>query len=118
MRAELQFLGILNTLLKRSDIAYKGYMNSGKIFLYAKILKECNDSIRDVLIHNAHLLPFSQVENAIALLHHIDVWGAIWEDVVERERPALLSVFTFDNTVNFPRSEVSELMAYYEGIRL
>ena len=110
------FLGIAKTLLDRSDAAYKAYMSNGKIFLYAKILKQSNDALRELLINNAHLLPAEHTGNALALIHHIDVWSAIWEDAYESNKPALTSVFVFDNVVNFPRKEVALLMNYYETI--
>jgi len=110
------FLGVARTLLGRSDAAYQAYIKNGKVFLYAKILKESNDALRELLINNAHLLPMEHARNALALIHHIDVWGAIWEDTYQASQPGLMSVFAFENVVNFPRKEVEMLMDYYKEI--
>ncbi len=107
------FLGVLKTLLERADTTYKCYIASGKKFLYAKILKECNLAITTLLIHNTHLLPKKYVKNAIALLHHLDVWNILWDSAFESQKPELMAVFGFENTTNFPREEVELLMKLY-----
>lgn len=109
-----EFLGIVKTQLARAEFAYKAYIDNGKIFLYAKILKDVNDSLRFLLVSKTHLLPPEQMKNSLSLIHHVDVWSAIWEDAYALQKPSLKSVFTFENTVNFPRYEVSLLLSYYE----
>lgn len=117
MNNEISFLGQMQTLLARSDRAYAGYLENGKTFLYAKILKDTNDALRHLILAHAHLLPPSQTGNAQTLLHHIDVWGALWEEVQRKSKPSLETVFVFENRVTFPRSEVANLMAYYETLK-
>lgn len=109
-----EFLGMVKTQLARAEFAYKAYIDSGKIFLYAKILKDVNDSLRFLLVNKTHLLPPEQMKYSLSLIHHIDVWSTVWEDAYALQRPSLKSVFTFENTVNFPRHEVSLLLSYYE----
>ncbi len=109
-----EFLGIVKTQLARAEFAYKAYIDSGKIFLYAKILKDVNDSLRFLLVHKTHLLPPEQIKNSLSLIHHIDVWSTVWEDAYALQKPSLKSVFTFENTVNFPRHEVFLLLSYCE----
>jgi hypothetical protein len=116
MSAEFNFLGMLDTLLRRANLTYHAYLKSGKRFLYAQILKETNEGIRTLLIQNTHLLPASQVDNSLALLHHLDVWCTIWQQVYEREQPDHLSIFAFENSVNYPLSQVNNLMEYYAQI--
>lgn len=107
-------LGEVRTQLDRSQIAYRAYIANGKVLLYAKIIRECNYAVRDLLIGGTHLLPTEQAKNALALIHHIDVWGTIWEDAFIASHPSLMEVFTFDNAVTFPREEVASLMKFYE----
>lgn len=116
LKTEIEFLGVLKSNLSRCKVAYDSYISHGKIFLYAKILKECNNSIKELLIQNSYLLPTRQFENAIALLHHIDVWGVIWDEAFKAKKPTLNSIFTFENTVNFPHVEVSNLMEYLDNL--
>lgn len=114
MRNTGEFLGMLKTQILRSELAYKAYINSGKIFIYAKVIKDANEALRCLLIDNTHLLPSKQMKNSLSLIHHIDVWIAIWEESYLSEKPSLSSVFSFENTVNFPSNEVKSLLQYYE----
>jgi hypothetical protein len=107
------FLGIAQTLLDRAALAYRAYMHNGRVFLYARIMKDSNDQLREVMIQNTHILPPAQRQDALALIHHIDVWSAIWEQTFSQEKPALNSAFVFENSVNFPSKEVARLMAFY-----
>ena len=109
-----EFLGIVKIQLARSELAYKAYIDSGRLFLYAKILKDVNDSLRGLLVNKTHLLPREQIMNSLSLIHHIDVWSTLWEASYALQKPSLKSVFSFENTVNFPRHEVSLLLSYYE----
>lgn len=110
-----EFLGIVKTQLARSELAYKAYIDSGKLFLYAKILKEVNDSLRCLLVSKTHLLPPEQIMNSLSLIHHIDVWSTVWEDTFALQKPSINSVFSFENTVRYPVSEVYMLLSYYEN---
>lgn len=112
----IDFLGEVKTQLERSHLAYKSYINGGKKFLYAKILKISNDELRDLLVRKTHLLPAEQNKNAVSLIHHLDVWSTLWEDACMFMKPSILSVFVFDNQVNFPANEVESLLAYYEKV--
>ncbi len=114
----INFLGEVKTQLDRSQLAYKSYINDGKKFLYAKILKSSNDEIRDLLLKKTYLLPNDQSKNAVALIHHIDVWSSLWDDAYTSLKPSIKSVFVFDNQVNFPAKEVESLFEYYDKIRI
>jgi hypothetical protein len=109
-----EFLGMVKTQIIRSEFAYKAYKDSGRTFLYARILKDVNDSLKCLLLSKTHLLPPEHINNSLILIHHIDVWSAVWEDAYASQKPSLTSVFVFENTVNFPRKEVSSLLNYYE----
>jgi len=52
----IKFLGKIYINFKRSEIAYRNYMDNDKKFIYAKILKSCNEKILHLLIDNAYLL--------------------------------------------------------------
>jgi hypothetical protein len=112
------FLGVVKTQLDRSEIAYNCYIAGGRCFLYAKILKKINEELRDLLVVKSHLLPVEQAKNALALIHHLDVWSSLWEDAYILLAPSLTSNFEFQNEINFPAKEVQNLVEYYENIRL
>jgi hypothetical protein len=111
------FLGQLSTLLERGEVSYRNYIHDGKIFLYAKILKDNNEKIRDLILENAHLLPSEQQSHAIKLVSHIDIWVLLWEDTNEKLSPILTDVFSFKNDATFPTESESSLMSYYSLIK-
>ena len=107
-------LDALTTLLDRSEVTYQAYVKNNNSFLYAKILRDCNEAIRELLLSNVHFLPSEIRHHAIALLHPIDVWCALWDFVEKSEMPAQTDAFTFDNCVNFPKQEVALLVDYLD----
>lgn len=110
MPGERDFFDNLNALLDQSHDAYRAYLDGGKIFARAQDLRIVNDSIRALLHEGMPLLPQAQKNNAGALLHHLDVWSALWDEHRERLNPGPDTLFAFENTVNFPRSEVRDLL--------
>jgi hypothetical protein len=112
---EKSFLGKLHTLLMRGDIAYKNYRSHGKIFLYAKIIKDNNERIRLLTLDCNHLLPKEQQANAMELVEHIDVWSVLWEDLFDRLSPGPFDGFEFENYATFPKAAANSLIAYCLG---
>ena len=110
------FVGKLHTLLQRGHITYKNYLSNKKIFLYAKILKDNNDGIRQLILTHCHILPAEQQVNAIQLVSHIDAWSCLWEDLYERLTPKPSDVFTFENDNTFPTKAADALISYYLDI--
>lgn len=100
-------------LLKRGDLTYRHYISDGKKFLYAKILKNNNESIRELIVQNGHLLPLEQQNNAIELLYHIDVWCTLWEELNSCEKFAIDDAFFFDNSDVFPKQAVESIVQYH-----
>ncbi|XPV75908.1 MAG: hypothetical protein ACNI27_14890 [Desulfovibrio sp.] len=112
----IKFLGTLDFLLKRVEKAYQGYSANGRSFLYATVLRDGNEDVRSLVLENAYLLPQQYQETVLLLLHHIDVWAALWDENKKIQQPELDSEFVFPNAVTFPREEVADLMKYYKKI--
>lgn len=112
-----ELLGPLDTLLKRGEIAYKNYMSNGMRFLYAKIIKENNMRVRELILRNSHLLPPEQHSNAIELVAHIDIWCVLWNELSESKKHRLDDEFAFENSATFPKKSVDSLLAYYQKLR-
>ena len=112
----LEILGPLDTLLKRGKIAYKNYISNGKYLLYAKIIKNNNEQIRELILKKSHLLPFEHQSNAIDLVTHIDIWHVLWEDLYERKKYNLDDEFVFENNATFPKESVASLCALYSDL--
>ena len=110
-------LGPLDTLLKRGEIAYKNYMSNKKTFLYAKIIKENNMRIRELILSKSYLLPPKQQSNAIELVAHIDIWIVLWNKLSKSKEHNLDDEFSFENNATFPKRSVESLLAYYQELK-
>lgn len=110
----IELLGHLDTLLKRGEIAYKNYISNEKKFLFAKIIKENNMRIRELILEGTHILPIDQQSNAIDLVTHIDIWHVLWDDLYERKNHNIDEEFSFKNNVTFPKESVDSLLRYYQ----
>lgn len=110
------FLGRLDTLLKRGEIAYKNYMHNNQSFLHAKLIKKNNTEIRKLILKKSHLLPAEQQDNAIALLTHIDTWTMLWNELKNSRVHQLNDRFVFENSETFPKQSVESLLAYYQTL--
>ena len=109
-----EFLGPLNTLLKRGEVAYKNYNSNEKRFLFAKIIKDNNIRIRELILKKAHLLPLDKQSYAIDLVTHIDIWYVLWNDLYESKKFNLEEEFSFENNITFPKKSVDSLLIYYQ----
>ncbi len=113
----MDFLGPLNTLLTRGDMAYQGYMANGKTFLHAKILKDNNERIRELILEKSHYLPLNYQQYAIDLAAHIDIWHVLWEDLNAQKTHALTDAFVFENSATFPKESVAALKGLYLSLK-
>ncbi|PJZ70244.1 hypothetical protein CH373_12500 [Leptospira perolatii] len=111
------FLGVVFINLKRSELAYNEYKKNGKTFLYASILKDCNQRIREALLEKSYLLSPNLQSDAIALLFHLDVWLLKWEQLREKLKPDLEDEFVFQNNITCPRNSVENLEKEFERLR-
>jgi hypothetical protein len=109
----IMFLGQTYTNLKRSEISYNNYLNDKKKFIHAKILKECNEQIRKLLLENSFLLSDSLQQDALNLISHYDIWIEKWKDLESKMQPDLDDEFVFQNTVSFPKSSSINLEKKY-----
>lgn len=114
--AAFELLGSLTMHLKRGQVAYDRYIAGGKKYLHAKILKDNNERIRDLIMTRGHCLPTEQQAHAIDLVTHIDVWHVLWEDLNSRKVHGLDDEFAFENGTTFPRESVASLVTYYSTL--
>jgi len=110
-QGDLNFFRELNLLLDYSNKIYSNYLQSGKLFLYAKVLYGTNQRISQLLINNLYRCKDNEQKDAIALMFHLDVWSAIWIEEFEVQEPNLKDVFSFDNEVTFPKESVERLIS-------
>ncbi|NDV22182.1 hypothetical protein [Desulfovibrio sp. JC022] len=110
----IDFLGRLDTLLKRGNIVYRQYLDNEKQLLFAKVIKDNNMRIRELVLAYTHILPEVHQANAIDLVVHVDVWNVLWEDLFASKDWNLCDSFVFENKVNFPRESVDSLIKFYQ----
>jgi hypothetical protein len=106
---KLLFLGQLYVQLKRSEIVYQYYMNHQKQFLFAKILKECNQSILQLLNSHSHVLSEDLMNDSLKLMTHLHIWMEKWIDLEKKQQPSLHDEFVFENEFSFPREAAQKL---------
>jgi len=105
----IKFLGKIYINFKRSEIAYRNYMDNDKKFIYAKILKSCNEKILHLLIDNAYLLSDELVKDSMKLISHLDIWIEKWNDLENKQKPNIEDGFVFENKFTFPREAAQNL---------
>lgn len=106
---KIEFLGQVYINFRRSETAYQKYMQHGKQFVYAKILKNCNEKILSLLLENAYLLPDDLINESVKLISHIDIWLEKWRDSERRLNPNIEDEFVFENKFTFPREAAQKL---------
>ena len=74
--AAFELLGSLTMHLKRGQVTYEHYIAGGKTYLHAKILKDNNERIRNLIMTKGHCLPTEQQAHAIALV--AKVFSSCW----------------------------------------
>lgn len=107
-------LGPVNMLLSRTEIAFKR-LNAHNTFVEAKILKESNEKIRDLLLQRSHLIPATLQADANELVAHYDRYLEEFERVrgegtTSKDEPF---VFVGPKGYPFPRAAADRFQAYY-----
>jgi|TARA_B110000879_G_C11182935_1_gene519525 hypothetical protein len=114
---KIDVLGKVSLNFERSKIAYENYIREGKIYLHARILKESNQRIRDLLLENAHILKNNLRDDAVDLITHYDIWFEMWNDLKQKIAPELYDVFIFENKFKFPKEAEKRLKEEFSKIK-
>ncbi len=94
-------LGPVNMQLDRTKRAYDRW-NSKNLYLEAKVIKEGNQTVRNLLLTKGHLIPPELLEDAGRLIEHYDVWLEKFEKQRLTDKPDLDSPFTFVAPEGYP----------------
>ena len=109
-------LGKLLFYFERGRNIYAKYLECGSTYLYARVLKNNNDQIIDVLSKVYSFCP-TDIQSAILdLTHHIDVWSSHWCCLENQLNPEANDEFIFQNTVRYPIEAERILISYYKGL--
>jgi len=110
------FRSLLQTVIQhwqQSAKAYADYMEYGKRFRYAEILKWHNSAVKDLLTENEGLIPEDFQKDVADIIEHYIIWTAKWDELKGRMNPGADDEFVFQNDHRFPGAAARKLEAYY-----
>ena len=96
-----ELLGPVNMQLDRTDRAFKRW-TAKNLYIEAKVIREGNITIRDLLLEKGHLIPPELLEDAGRLVEHYDVWLELFEKQRVFEKPDLSTPFVFAGPKGYP----------------
>lgn len=100
-RAVAELFGPICIQLDRTKRAFDRYA-ARNVFLEAKVLREGNLAIRDLLLSRPHLIPLELFQEAGALIEHYDRWLEEFERVRSDNKPNLDTPFVFVGPAGYP----------------
>lgn len=102
-----QLLGPAVMQLERTKRAFDRW-DAKNLYLEAKIVRDGNVAVRDLLLSNGHLIPPELMEHASLLVEHYDRWLEEFETKRVKESPANEDAFVFVGPQGFPFPSKSE----------
>lgn len=109
-------LGKLLFYFERGKKAYMAYLECDSIYLYARILKDNNHAIVELLSGIHYLCPENIQQDILELTHHIDVWVSNWDYLEKELSPSLSDKFIFQNSVRYPKIAEENIVNFYKGL--
>ena len=106
-----ELVGRLSMHFRRGEAAYQNFHADGRQFLFAKILRDNNCQIRDLILTKGYLLPFEQQQNAIELVAHLDIWLALWEYLAATKAHKPEDGFSFESC-RYPQEAATSLKEF------
>jgi len=114
---QFELTGQLYMNLKRSETAYREYLQGGKTFMHARILRQYNEKIRELILEKGHILSEHLQENALELVAHYDIWMQKWDELKASLRPSPGDEFVFPNNSTFPKEAATKLEQEYKRLK-
>jgi len=112
LRALEELLAPIKLQLIRSKITLEGYDANNEY--REKILKECNETIRSLLLGKGHLIPVKLMPFAEKFISHYDEWLQAYRETREVNNDnELKHVFTY----NFPQDAEKAFVEEYDKYR-
>jgi hypothetical protein len=96
-----ELLGPMTLQLDRTNRAFQRYRGKND-YLEAKVLREGNLTIRDLLLGKAHLIPPDLLDDAGRLVEHYDRWLEKFEELRGEKSPKLNEQFVFVGPDGYP----------------
>lgn len=96
-----ELMGPINMQLRRTKLAFLRW-DDLNLYLEAKIMKEGNETVRNLLLAKGHLIPGSLMKCASRLIEHYDAWLEKFEKKRASENPDLSTKFIFVGPDGYP----------------
>ena len=115
-RSVSELLGPLYMQFDRTKRAFDRWVQGPNLYLEAKVIREGNMTIRDLLLTKSSLIPSELRDDAGRLIDHYDRWLEKYEEVRGKTNPALDQSFSREPFVfvgNFPRDAEIRFKATY-----
>jgi len=106
-RTLAELLGPLYMQFCRTYDAFRRY-NAGNLYLEAKILREGNQKIRDLLLEKTYLIPIDLQEDARKLVEHYDIWLEEFDKLRGDSHKDLSEKFVFVGPKGYPFPKEAE----------
>jgi hypothetical protein len=113
LRALEELLAPIKLQMIRSKIAFKNYELHDAY--REKILKECNEVIRGLILEKGFLIPSDLLTYAEKLISHYDDWLQAYQQALEVQHDNHADGFVF--TCNFPHDAEEAFLEKYEAYR-
>jgi len=111
-----QFHSLLQLVVmhwEQSAKAYANYIENGKTFRYAELLKLHNTTVKTLLIDNLTVIPAAFKKEVEAIIEHYTIWSTKWDDLKNKLNPAPDDEFVFENDHRFPKLAAQKLEAAF-----
>lgn len=105
-KAVAELYGPLCFQFSRTQKAFGRYREKN-LFLEAKVLKDGNEKIRNLLLEKSYLIPPDLIDDANNLVEHYDVWLEEFSKLRETENPTS-ETFVFAGPKGFAFPKASE----------
>ncbi len=104
-------LQLLVSHWQESAKAYTDYMENGKTFRYAEVLKLHNTAVKNLLSDNRTIIPGEFRKDAEAIIDHYTIWSAKWDALKSKLNPGPDVEFVFENDHRFPKGAAQRMEA-------
>lgn len=114
--ANKEFHSLLKSVVEHwneSAKVYKAYMDNGKKFRYAEVLKLLNTAVKNLFTDHIAIVPVVYKQDVEAIIEHYTIWTNKWNNLQAELNPAPDDVFVFENEHRFPRAAAQRLEAVF-----
>ena len=114
-----EFRSLLQSVISHWQLslkAYTEYMENGKKFRYAEMLKIHNTAVKNLLTGNMNIIPGDLKKDAEAIIEHYTIWSAKWDDLKSKLSPSPDDEFVFENDHRFPKAAAQKLETAFNNL--